>query len=221
MSCIRKTIGLVERVRITGSKGSVEADAMIDTGASSNSMDYKIAARSGIGPIVSSVRIKSAFRQHRRPVTHAKIEISGETFKTRANLEDRSNRTYKVLIGRPLLKHFLVDIDQGSGKEKEIIGLIENVKIGSETMPAKFDTGASHSSINRKLAEKIGFQGTREIKVGNAVDAQKRPSGTLKIMIKGKTFSIIASVSDRSHMGYPVLIGRDIIASHFIIDVSR
>ncbi len=217
---LKKTIGLYEKIKIIGAEGVIEADAMVDTGASSSSLDYKIAAKAGVGPIISSVRIKSAFKHHRRPVARVEFEIDGKSYKSRANLEDRSNRTHQVILGRNVIKYFLVDIHPKS-ENKKIIGITKKIKVGNEIVVAKFDTGASQTSIDRKLAKKIGFNETGKIKVGNAVDSQKRVTGPVEITIKGKKFNIIASISERSHMKIPVLIGRDIIKSNFIIDVER
>ena len=53
----KPVVGLVEKVKIVGKKGSVETLAKFDTGASNNSIDFKIAAEAGVGPVVSSAKI--------------------------------------------------------------------------------------------------------------------------------------------------------------------
>ncbi len=218
---MKKIIGSTEHVTITGSRGAVEAVALVDTGASNNSIDYKIAAKAGVGPVVSSVKVHSAFKHKRRPVVQLEIEIKGRRFRTMASLEDRIGRSYHVLLGRPLLKNFLVDI---SGSGTDTIGLVEPVSISAEKSAhalAKFDTGASRTSIDRKLAQKIGFRETKRIKIANAHDIQERPAGAVEIGLHGKKFRTLATLAEREHMSHPVLIGRDIIKYNYIIDVSK
>ena len=80
----KKLIGLVEVVEIFGSKGSVKKRALFDTGATRSCVDVKVAAKAGIGPIVSSVRIKSASAPKgytRRAIAEAVIRIKDKEVK--------------------------------------------------------------------------------------------------------------------------------------------
>ena len=108
----KKTIGLVEVVRVYGEKSSVVKKALFDTGATSTSIDLKLAAKIGIGPIVGSKRIVSASNPHGklRPVAEAYIKVKGNKIKVKANIEDRSGLKYKVLVGRDLIhNNFIID----------------------------------------------------------------------------------------------------------------
>ena len=119
---MKEIVGLVEKVKIIGRKGSVETLAKFDTGATDNSLDYKIAAMAGAGHVISSVRVKSASASNgyvRRPVIEASIEIGGKRYHTKANLEDRDGLRYKVLIGRVLLKKFLIDVEKNNVSDEE------------------------------------------------------------------------------------------------------
>jgi hypothetical protein len=110
----RKTIGIVERVKIIG-KSEKEALALVDTGAKLTSVDIRLAAETGIGPVKRTTKIKSASRNvgTRRPVLHATIEIGGMSFETEVNISDRSHMTFPVLVGRNVLGgNFLVDPDK-------------------------------------------------------------------------------------------------------------
>jgi len=114
------TIGLIEKVTVIGSNGSVETMAKFDTGAARNSIDYELAAKAGVGPVISSVKVKSASGEGRRPIVRAVIEVKGKQFKTRANLEDRSDMKYKVLIGRNLIySNFIIDVEKSHTSHKE------------------------------------------------------------------------------------------------------
>lgn len=111
-----RTVGLVELVTIIGKKGRITKKALLDTGATRTSVDIMIAAKVGIGPIISSVKIKNASTGAgftRRPVAEAKIKIKGVIIKTGVNVVDRSDLPYPILIGRDVIhKNFVVDISK-------------------------------------------------------------------------------------------------------------
>ncbi len=114
-------VGLVEKIRVKG-KTSVKTIAKFDTGAKGNSIDIKLAAKAGVGPVVGSTKVTSAsiagFK--RRAVVEVVFEIKGKLFRTRANLEDRSHLKYPVLLGRKLIySNFIVDVERHHGTYKE------------------------------------------------------------------------------------------------------
>ncbi len=112
----KKVIGLVEFVRIIGKNDSILKRALVDTGATRTCVDMKLAGRVGLGPVVSSVKIKNK-KGHagydRRPVVKGVIEIHGMKIPLEMSLEDRTSMFYKVLIGRDALYgKFVVDIEK-------------------------------------------------------------------------------------------------------------
>lgn len=122
----KKTIGLVEKVKIIG-KQERESLALVDTGAKLTSVDIKLAAETGIGPVTRITKIKSASKNvgTSRPVLEAGIEIAGKRFKTEVNIQDRSHMTFPVLIGRNILTdNFLVD----AAKNSEIFRQVATTK---------------------------------------------------------------------------------------------
>ena len=112
----KKVVGLVEIVRVKGTKKTVKTKALFDTGATRTSVDVRVAAKAGIGPIVSSVRIKNASAPGgytRRAVAKATIIVKGYEVKTHVNIEDREGLPYSVLIGRDVIhKNFLIDVSR-------------------------------------------------------------------------------------------------------------
>jgi hypothetical protein len=112
----KKVIGLVEIVEVKGKKGSVKKRALFDTGATRTSIDVRTAAKAGVGPIVSSVRIKSANSPRgylRRAIAEATIIVKGRKIKTGVNVEDRGGLPYSVLIGRDIIhNNFLIDVSK-------------------------------------------------------------------------------------------------------------
>ncbi len=112
----KKILGLVEIVEVIGEKGSISKKALLDTGATRSSVDVRVAAKAGIGPIVNSVRVKSKTVPEgfvRRAVAKAKFKIRGKELDVEVSIEDRKNMPYKVLIGRDVIhSNFLIDLER-------------------------------------------------------------------------------------------------------------
>ena len=119
----KKIIGLVELVQIQGKKGIVTKRALFDTGATRTCIDVRTAAKAGLGPIVSSVRIKSASSPRgytRRAIAQATIIVKGKKIKTGVNIEDREGLPYSVLIGRDIIhNNFLIDVSKTHTSNKD------------------------------------------------------------------------------------------------------
>jgi RimK family alpha-L-glutamate ligase len=107
------------------------------------------------------------------------------------------------------------------------IGYIEEVVLhgsrGTETVLAKSDTGATRTSIDAELAARIGtgpISDVVTIKSGSVKSGRSRPVVDIVVGVGGNRHTVTASVEDRSHMDYPLLLGRDILED-YRIDVSR
>jgi RimK family alpha-L-glutamate ligase len=112
-------------------------------------------------------------------------------------------------------------------EEVPLIGYIEDVVVsgtsGSEQVLAKSDTGATRTSIDTSLAAEVGagpIKSMTRVKSGSLKSGKARPVVDLVIGIGGTQHTVTASVEDRSHMGYPLLLGRDIL-EHYRVDVRR
>ncbi|MFB6148719.1 MAG: RimK family alpha-L-glutamate ligase [Halobacteriales archaeon] len=116
---------------------------------------------------------------------------------------------------------------RGSSSERQVIGYTEEIVVsgttGSETVLAKSDTGASRTSIDTKIAAEIGAgpikQMTR-VKSGSVKSSKSRPVVDIVVGVGGERHTVSASIEDRSHMDYPVLLGRDIL-KNYQVDISR
>lgn len=112
----KKIIGLVELVRIKGKKGIVSKKALFDTGATRTSLDVKLAAKAGVGPIISSVKVKSASSPRgysRRAIAEAVIIVKGKSIKTGVNIEDRESLPYSIIVGRDIIhNNFVIDVSR-------------------------------------------------------------------------------------------------------------
>ena len=111
--------------------------------------------------------------------------------------------------------------------ERPTIGYIEEVVVsgtsGSTQAPAKSDTGATRTSIDTSLAAEVGagpIKSMTRVRSGSSSSGTARPVVDLVIGIGGTQHTVTASVGDRSHMDYPLLLGRDIL-KHYQVDVNR
>jgi hypothetical protein len=109
----KDVVGLTEIVKIHGGKKIIEVSAICDTGASTTSIDMGIASEIELGPIVGQTNIKNpSFDKFvKRPVVNCNVEVCEKVFNIKANLQDRSHMTHKVIIGRDILhNNFVVDV---------------------------------------------------------------------------------------------------------------
>lgn len=111
-------------------------------------------------------------------------------------------------------------------KTHAIIGLVEPVvvkgKTAKETHLARIDTGAAKSSIDSKLVYKLKLGPVLSVKkVSNAHGTTLRPVIEAEIKIKRKKIKSLFTVADRSHMKYPILIGRNVLRQGFLIDPAK
>ncbi|MFD1564762.1 RimK family alpha-L-glutamate ligase [Haloarchaeobius amylolyticus] len=111
--------------------------------------------------------------------------------------------------------------------EPAVIGYTEEVVLsgtsGSKSVLAKSDTGATRTSIDTSLAADIGagpIKSITRIRSGSSKQAKSRPVVDVVVGVGGNQHTVTASVEDRSHMDYPVLLGRDIL-ENYQVDVSR
>ena len=108
-----KIVGIIELVTVRGKKGMKTVKAKLDTGTDRTCVDYDLAAEVGLGPLIDTIKVRSASGAN--PETHilaeAEIIIHQQHFILPVSLEDRSRMNYEVLIGRDLLERsaFLIN----------------------------------------------------------------------------------------------------------------
>ncbi|MFD1633151.1 RimK family alpha-L-glutamate ligase [Haloplanus ruber] len=112
-------------------------------------------------------------------------------------------------------------------EELPIIGYIEEVVVsgtsGTMQVKAKSDTGATRTSIDTSVAADIGagpIKSMTRVRSGSVKSGKARPVVDLVVGIGGTQHTVTASVEDRSHMDYPVLLGRDVL-ERYRVDVRR
>jgi RimK family alpha-L-glutamate ligase len=111
--------------------------------------------------------------------------------------------------------------------ERVVIGYTEEVVVsgtsGTETVLAKSDTGAARTSIDSELASRIGIGPIRDfvrVRSGSTKSARERPVVDIVVGIGGTQHTVTASIEDREHMQYQLLLGRDIL-QHYQVDVTK
>jgi len=116
---------------------------------------------------------------------------------------------------------------RAAGTPAPTIGYTEEVVVsgtsGSTSTLAKSDTGATRSSIDTALAAEIGagpIKSMTRVRSGSVKQGKARPVVDLVVGIGGTQHTVTASVEDRSHMNYPLLLGRDIL-QHYQVDVKK
>ncbi len=120
-------VGLTEEILVSGTTGTERVVAKSDTGANRTSIDTRLAAKIGAGPIKEIARVKSGSRKTAvtRPVVDVVIGVGGARHTVTASIEDRSHMEYSVILGRDVLKHYHVDVSRAvdssksAGKETE------------------------------------------------------------------------------------------------------
>lgn len=111
--------------------------------------------------------------------------------------------------------------------EMTLIGVVEEVTINPDQDTqrkfwARIDTGASKSSMDSKLAAELHIGPVKRTKmVKSASGMRLRPIVDVVVDLAGKRMHSEFTLADRSHMKFPILIGRDILtAEKFLIDPS-
>lgn len=108
-----KTIlGLVEEVEFKSDGLVRHIMAKIDTGATSSSIDMRLASELRLGPVIESRMVNSAHGSKLRPVVEIDLVIKGRHLKAKFTIADRSHLRYHVLIGLNILKQGFVIVPE-------------------------------------------------------------------------------------------------------------
>lgn len=112
-------------------------------------------------------------------------------------------------------------------EEKPPIGATEVVEVrgtsGAKRVIARSDTGAARASIDASLAADIEagpITDVTRVRSASSTASRVRPVVDLVINVSDVPHLVTASVEDRNHMKYPLLLGRDVLG-HYQVDVCR
>lgn len=112
--------------------------------------------------------------------------------------------------------------DLGSEQaDKSTLGYTNRVQVSgtatSETVVAKADTGAKRTSIDAELAGRLGvgpITGTTTVRSGTSTQSETRPLVDIQFKVGGEWRTTTASITDRSDMQYPMILGRDVLGAY-------
>ena len=132
----------------------------------------------------------------------------------------------------------------GIMEQQIIIGWWEWVRlpgVALQVIRAKADTGAAASSLHAediefykrgdvdfvkfRLSDKedlveLRVVELRQVKSSNG-ETQIRPAVLIPVEVAGVTFAIDCTLTDRTPMAYPMLLGRTALAGRFLVDSGR
>ena len=95
-------------------------------------------------------------------------------------------------------------------------------RIKNEEVLARIDTGARRCSIDRDLARKLKLGpviGNRKYR--SAHGKSIRPVIVEEIELKGKKMAVKINISNRRHMKYNFLVGREALKNGFLINPNK
>ncbi|ELY60669.1 ATP-grasp domain-containing protein [Natronolimnohabitans innermongolicus] len=118
------TVGLTERVVVSGTTDTKAAVGRADTGRARTRIDLQLAAAVGAGPIrVDDSRPGRDETTQREPIVDVVVGIAGTERTVDATVEDRSAATYPLVLGRDVLDDFRIDVgstyDDGIDERRE------------------------------------------------------------------------------------------------------
>ncbi len=103
----------------------------------------------------------------------------------------------------------------------KMLGVIEKITIYGDkkrkTVRAKIDTGAYRTSVDVDLVHELGLDlHDKMVHVRSGSGRQKRKTARLQFKLKGKEIQTVATYTERSHLRFPVIIGRKDIKGFYV-----
>ena len=117
------------------------------------------------------------------------------------------------------------DLNRCYDKEQDkriVINSIENVTIKDNKYLARIDTGATKNSICKSIVADLSLGppvDTVEVKSSNGISV--RDIIIVDLELAGVMSQTMFNVSNRVHMKYPILIGRNLLKKGFLVDCSN
>ncbi|WP_041419908.1 putative ATP-dependent zinc protease [Shewanella violacea] len=198
-------------------------------------------------PIFRTSTVSNSQGRETRYMVWLHVGYAGKERKVLVNLRNRSDMDYKLLIGRSWLKgKYLVDV-----ADKKVIGPVAPIYIVETGLMFKtrIDTGAVESSLHAldlkvkngvddmqaNIGKMISFTTENEKGISHRVEAKivetswiRNAQGSeIRYMVElnvgepGEEYKIKVNLRDRSKMRYKLLIGRNWLQDHYLVDVER
>lgn len=135
------------------------------------------------------------------------------------SLRTRLERLENIEISTPergveLAKSLFAEVSVGGiNTSPSVLSVIEDVvfeKDGEKKIyEAKLDTGAYRTSLDKSLIRELDLQPmARKIFVKAASGQQLRSAVKVSFVLSGRTINTIATIANRKHLRYPLIVGR-------------
>ncbi|MFT5235900.1 MAG: hypothetical protein ACI90A_001264 [Shewanella sp.] len=197
--------------------------------------------------IIKTSTVSNSQGRETRYMVELHVGEIGHEKKVQVNLRDRSHMDYKLLIGRNWLKdEYIVDVS-----DKKVIGSVAPISIVETGIMFKtrIDTGAVENSLHavdlhvengvadmdKNVGKILSFTTANEkgetqrvhamiietSLIRNAQGSEVRYMVELTVGEKGQEYKVKVNLRDRSKMSHKLLIGRNWLQGHYLVDVSR
>ncbi|MGL4476582.1 MAG: RimK/LysX family protein [Shewanella sp.] len=198
--------------------------------------------------IVDIATVKNAQGTESRYMVALPVGFGRDIRTVNVNLRDRSHMDYKLLIGRNWVKgHYLVDVDEKPviGAKANISVLESNL-----VYQARIDTGAVETSLHatnihiaaedtkdmrNNIGKEIRFTTSNEAGqeavvttkivdtslIRNSQGSEVRYMVDLSLGEPGLEYKVRVNLRDRTKMSQKLLIGRNWLSGHYVVDVER
>jgi hypothetical protein len=144
-----------------------------------------------------------------------------------------------VLSGALVLSFFLTPWAVGADKKITLSRMEEVILLPWDIrLPARIDTGATVTSLDARqlkideneaefrLPEEYGgallrlpIAGWRHVR--SSKGREERPVVEIDLCVASKKIRVKANLNDRSMVKYPIILGRNALKDHFIVDVNQ
>lgn len=198
--------------------------------------------------IVDTSTVKNSQGTETRYIVKLNIGFADDLKRVHVNLRDRSHMDYKLLIGRNFLENgYVVDVSE----KKTIGPLAKlNITQADMMFNTRIDTGAVENSLHAvnirienedkdNMENNIGkmMTFTTENEKGKKVDIHTKIRDTslirnaqgseIRYMVRlnigepGQEFAVDVNLKDRTKMSHKLLIGRNWLQGHYMVDVTK
>jgi alpha-L-glutamate ligase-like protein len=129
------------------------------------------------------------------------------------------SQAYGIELGKKLFaESALAEVQEANN----ILHVVEKVTIvgpkGKKSVYAKIDTGAFRTALDASLVDELGLDPHhKEVRVTSGSGHQTRKTVRATLRLRGKEIATIASYNDRTHMRFPMIIGRKDLKG-FLVD---
>ncbi len=198
--------------------------------------------------IVSTSKVKNALGIERRYMVKLGVGFPDNLHNVYVNLRDRSHMNYKLLIGRNFLKKGYI-VDVAHNKTIGPVATL-SIKQTGLLFDTRIDTGAGQNSlhavnihvenedtddITNNIGKIITFTTENEkgekvevstkirstALIRNAQGTEARYTVRLNVGKPGEEYLVDVNLTDRTKMGYKLLIGRNWLQGHYVVDVNK